>query len=91
MVVNGSTSEPVQVVSDVPQGSVLGRLLFIILYVNSLCNLNFSDSSGLVMDADDLALHKPIASEEDWINFQNDISAINKWVDENHLSFNASK
>ena len=52
MVVNGYTSEPLQVISGVPQGSVLGPLL----YVNSLCDLSFSIDCELVMYADDLVL-----------------------------------
>ena len=85
MIVNGATS---QVVSGVPQGSVLDPLLFII-YVNSLCYLSLSNCSELVMYADDLILYKPISSESDWIYLQNDISTINGWVEE--FTFNTSK
>ena len=59
VVVNGYTSDPMRVISGVPQGSVLGPLLFI-MYVNSLCNQNFSDNCELVMYADDLVLYKSI-------------------------------
>ena len=75
VVINGATSEPVSVISGVPQGSVLGPLLFII-YVNALCELNLSSSCKLAMYADDLVLYKPITSECEWFAFQQDITAI---------------
>ena len=90
VVVNGYTSEPIKVVSGVPQGSVLGPLLFI-LYVNSLCSLTFSENCELVMYADDLVLYKTILSEMDWTDFQNDIARVSTWTVENHLTFNTSK
>ena len=43
------------------------------------------------MYADDLILYKPISSESDWIDLQNDISTINGWVEESNLTFNTSK
>ena len=90
VVVNGYTSDTMRVISGVPQGSVLEPLLFI-MYVNSLCNLNFSDNCELVMYADDLVLYKSITSEKDWDEFQSDISKISMWTEKNHLSFNIPK
>ena len=66
VVINGASSQPVHVLSGVPQGSVLGQLLFI-FYVNTLTNLKLSGGSKLVMYADDLVLHKAIITEEEWI------------------------
>ena len=92
VVVNGASSQPVHVLSGVPQGSVLGPLLFIILfYVNTLTNLKLSGGSKLVMYADGLVLHKAIITEEEWIPFQDDINSIVQWVDENLLTLNTSK
>ena len=89
MVVNGYTSDPMRVISGVPQGSVLGPLLFI-MYVNSLCNLNFPDNCELVMYADDLVLYKSITSEKDWDEFQSDISKISMWTEKNHIFLSVS-
>ena len=88
VVINGASSQPVHVLSGVPQGSVLCPLLFI-FYVNTLSNLKLSGGSKLVMYADDLVLHKAIIAEEEWILFQNDINSIVQWVDENLLTLNS--
>ena len=75
VVLNGASSQPVHVLSGVPQGSVLGPLLFV-FYVNTLSNLKLSGGSKLVMYADDLVLHKAIITEEEWIPFQNEYRAV---------------
>lgn len=88
--VHGVSSNPAPVISGVPQGSVLGPLFFLI-YVNDLCSSNFSQSSSLVLYADDTTLYKPISSDEDVDQFQSDIDTIQNWFISNHLTANASK
>ena len=63
--VNGATSDSTSAVSGVPQGSVLGPLLFLI-YVNDLASLPISDRSQLTLYADDLLLFRPISNSSDY-------------------------
>ena len=88
--VHGIDSDPVPVISGVPQGSVLGPLLYLV-YVNDLCFSNFSSNSSLVLYADDTTLYKPLSHSSDLADFQPDINTIHSWFVSNHLSASASK
>ena len=75
------------VVSCIPQGSVLGPLLFLI-YVSSL---NLIDGSKLATYTDDILLYKPISSHEDYSGLQTDIDAIQDCISTSHLTLNPQK
>jgi len=72
-----AVSENVKVISGVPQGSVLGPLLFI-FYLNDVC----SSISNSVLNcfADDAKLYKSITTISDFDLLQNDISNLTKWT-----------
>ena len=85
---NGATSLPANVLSGVPQGSVIGPLLFLI-YINDLCSVDLSSGYRVTMYADDIILmYKPIQCMEDYTALQKDINCISDWVNINHLQFN---
>ena len=88
--VEGETSEVADVLSGVPQGSVLGPLLFLI-YIDGVGTISLSPESERVMYADDLLLYKPISSPRDFLFVQNDIANIEGWSIANFLSLNPSK
>ena len=82
-----STSSPVKVTSGVPQGSVLGPVLFI-LYVNELPKLTKSD---IKMFADDAKVFRGIKDTSDTQVLQEDLDTLSRWSEDWLLQFNPSK
>jgi hypothetical protein len=74
----------------VPQGSVIGPLLFLI-YIDGIKSLPLSINSHLTLFADDMLLYRPISCEDDFSLLQEDIDGISNWVDCNYLQFNVQK
>ena len=79
VVVNGCTSHECDVISGVPQGSVLGPLLFL-LYINSVQDLKLSAGIRMMCYADDILLYKPIRSVTDYQQYQSDINTVSIWL-----------
>lgn len=73
--VNNHASAFAQVTSGVPQGSVLGPLLFLV-YINDLPS---SVSSRVRLFADDLVIYRTISSDTDRCSLQSDLDTINAW------------
>ena len=90
VVINGVCSEYLPVISGVPQGSVLGPVLFLI-YINDLTDLDISMGSKIVLYADDILLYRPVSSDSDFVSLQRDINMIQTWASSNFMTFNESK
>ena len=87
VVINGKESGWEKVLSGVPQGSVLGPLLFLI-FINDLPEEVVSE---LLLYADDAKIYRSIDSKEDSNILQNDLHAMSIWSDEWLLSFHPDK
>ena len=90
MVVNGAKSTLSPVLSGVPQGSILGPLLFLI-YIDDLSRTTFSGSPRLHMFADDVLLYQVIDSPEDFVSVQENITHVYNWSRQNALTLNGNK
>jgi len=75
--VEGTTSAARPVVSGVPQGTVLGPLLFLV-YINDISE-NLSKDTKIRLFADDSLLYRPIRSIDDCISLQKDLDLLQKW------------
>ena len=73
----------------VPQGSVLGPLLFLI-YINCLSRIQLSDGT-LVLFAHDITVYRPICNARDFFLMQNYTDTISVWIKNNLLTLNVQK
>ena len=85
--VGGCHSNPVAVESGVPQGSVLGPLLFLI-YVNDLPDMV---SCQMKLFADDAKVFSGISTHSEAETLQADLDALVKWSDSWQMAFNGDK
>ena len=75
VVIDGKASDPVPVLSSVPQGSVLDLVLFLI-FINDLSdNIRYS----VYLFADDCVLYRNIHSLQDCLILQEDITSLGQW------------
>ena len=84
---NGIKSVPSDVKSGVPQGTVLGPVLFLIL-INDI-DENIDSSSSLF--ADDTRVTRKIDSEDDVEELQKDLDKLYEWQEQNNMLFNGKK
>ena len=85
--VNGELSKPKAVISGIPQGSVLGPLLFVV-YINDLPDVV---CSNVLLFADDTKIFRHVATKDDALQLQKDIDALARWSDDWLLKFNIKK
>ena len=87
VVVNGTSSDWSAVSSGVPQGTVLGQVLFL-LYINDLPN---SISSTVKLFADDSVVYRQIQRVEDHSILQQDLFNLEQWASLWQMNFAPSK
>ena len=78
-----------KVTSGIPQGSVLGPLLFV-LYINDLPD-NLQNESEIYLYADDTKIFRPIFNESDCLKLQGDIHLMHQWSEKWLLKFHPDK
>ena len=86
-VVDGKQSSLIDVVSGVPQGTVLGPLLFL-LHINDLQSVV---SSKVRLFADDCLIYRNIKNKEDQIALQKDLNSMENRGNTWGMRFNAAK
>ena len=87
VVVNGAASSSTIVTSGVPQGTVLGPLLFL-LYINELPDYL---STSVRLFADYCILYTPVSTQNDSYLLQNDLLKLQEWQDTWLMKFNPGK
>ena len=87
VVLSGCASDWSKVTSGVPQGSVLGPLLFL-LYIN---DIDDKVTSMLLKFADDTKLFKAVATMDDVNKLRLDLTNLHTWSEDWLMLFNADK
>ena len=88
VVLERATSETTTVDSGVPQGTVLGPLLFLCHILNDLPS---TVSSQVRLFADDCLLYREINDQNDHRTLQEDLKKLEEWAETWGMRFNARK
>ena len=89
VILDNVISECVDILSGVPQGSILGPLLFV-LFINDIYT-NIDKDTNIALFADDTKIWRDINSEADCEILQNDINTLSTWSRNNKMSFHPDK
>ena len=87
VVLDGQASDPVPVLSGVPQGSVLVPVLFLI-FINDLPD---NIRSSVRLFADDCVLYRNIKTLTDCQILQDDLNSLGQWETDWQMKFNVAK
>jgi hypothetical protein len=87
VVVDGEESEWEDVLSGVPQGSILGPLLFLI-YIN---DIDIGIMSSILKFADDTKMYGKVDTNKGIETLRKDLEALNEWSEKWQMSFNVEK
>ena len=85
---NGMMSEEQDVISGVPQGTVLASIFFIVMISDIDEGLR---NSIIRLFADDTRVSAKIRTKEDEELLQQDLNTVYRWADENLMEFNENK
>ena len=89
VIIENVTSTSKNVLSGVPQGSILGPILFV-LFINDMAD-GIDCNTDLALYADDTKIWRKIKSEKDHIKFLTDINYLLMWSINNKINFNIDK
>ena len=87
--VDGSISDLKEVISGVPQGTVLGPALFLVHIMGISSRLSPGTSSSSF--ADDTRIWRGVASSEDCSTLQSDMQSVYNWAQHINMTFNSGK
>jgi hypothetical protein len=85
--IDGKFSSHSEVLSGVPQGSILGPLLFV-LFINDIVDVV---KSNILLYADDMKVFREIKTIDDSYILQSDIDALSRWSIRNKMNFHPDK
>ena len=89
VLVENAFSSPCEVISGVPQGSVLGPILFI-LFINDIVNV-CNNNVVVTLYADDVKVYSTVSSGDTVFNLQSTLANLQKWASAWQLKINISK
>ena len=84
---DGESSNVTPVKSGIPQGTVLGPLIFLV-YIN---DINGNITSSLQLFADDCVIYKTVTSMQEAEQLQDDLRKIYEWTSKWQMKLNVDK